>query len=718
MNPIPKTYTFSNDRIKYCTFANEQFESSLYEPVTPESLRNDFTNALNAITQFLSTYENIITSNTNNFNTRASALKRKTLSNYIIQLLIKRFLLALQHKLTSSSSQYELKPLQTIISELRTSNNTINDLFTTQFPTENDVTLLIDNSLTHIHQHEQNIISSSSQCGSIMISVTLKYINFIYNKLLIQLNTFTSTQQVTEHDNKSQYIENEISLYELLLTLDHLEVVDLFVYNSYTLPKDDCFNISHDDTTWKELAKCFIRVIPNNEKAVSSEIVSMNEEMSSNKALIANGFTSESNILNVFSSGFIIIKNKFNPRKAIYEARKNDLIGDSESTMIKMCNLLKIGMLKKMMLATLPSIAYRKKLYLKRETKVINVNELEKILNEMHNKGNNTITFNIKEDESHNKKPFYYEKIQKEEKVNYVSTRLIHNSHITFPNEKPPFSFLRFFSSSSSSTTSANTNNTRNSLLIHIHGGGFIGTTTIAHENYLRKWVNQLGIPIIGIDYSLAPQNKYPTAVNDIWQAYVWIINHAEDCFGIKINNIIISGDSAGGNLVLSLVYMLIVHGVRVPDLVLAEYPACDTSIYNMSPSMLLCLTDGLLKVDFLKYINMAYRNNYEREDDPFLNPETVNEHVLKKMPRTRFFLGSYDPLRDGAVRLAYKMVKAGNVDVKVYEFKEYVHGFFGMGSEEFRKLPTMFLLREVDEFVKERENSNSNSNSNSGNRV
>ena len=74
--------------------------------------------------------------------------------------------------------------------------------------------------------------------------------------------------------------------------------------------------------------------------------------MSSNKALIANGFTSESNIINVFSSGFIMLKNKFNPRKAVYEARRNDLIGDSESTMIKMCNLFKIGMLKKMIVAT------------------------------------------------------------------------------------------------------------------------------------------------------------------------------------------------------------------------------------------------------------------------------------------------------------------------------------------------------------------------------
>ena len=706
MNPIPKTYTFSNERIKYCTFANEQFESSLYEPVTPESLRNDFTNAVNSITQFLSKYENILTSNTNNFNTRANELKRKTLSNYIIQLLIKRLLLALQHKLTSSSSsQYELKPIQTILSELRSSNNNINDLFTTQFPNESDVALFIENNLKHIHQHEQSIISSSAQCGNIIISVTLKYIHFIYDKLLIQLNSFISTQQVNEHDNESQYIENEIAFYDLLLTLDHLEVVDLFIYNSYTLPKDDCFNISHEDATWKELAKCFIRVIPNNEKAISNEIVALNEEMSSNKALIANGFTSESNIINVFSSGFIMLKNKFNPRKAVYEARRNDLIGDSESTMIKMCNLFKIGMLKKMIVATLPSIAFRKKLYLKRETKVINVNELERVLNEMH-KGNNTIAFNCKEDESHNKKPFYYERIQKEEKVNYVSTRLIHNSHITFTHEKPPFSFLRFFSSSSST----NTNNTRNSLLIHIHGGGFIGTTTIAHENYLRKWVNQLGVPIIGIDYSLAPQNKYPTAVNDIWQAYIWIINHAEDCFGIKINNIIVSGDSAGGNLVLSLVFMLIVHGVRLPDLVLAEYPACDTSIYNMSPSMLLCLTDGLLKVNFLKYINMAYRNNYEREDDPFLNPETVSDDVLKKMPKVRFFLGSYDPLRDGAVRLAYKMVKVGNVDVKVYEFKEYVHGFFGMGSEEFRKLPTAFLIREVDELIKEKESKSKSS--------
>ena len=700
MNPIPKTYTFSNDRIKYCTFADDQFESSLYEPVTPESLRSDFTNAINSITQFLSTYETILTSNSNNFNTRAGELKRKTLSNYIIQQFIKRLLLALQHKLTSPPSQYELKSVQTVLSELRSGNSGINDLFTAQFPNESDVALFVESNVTPIHQHEQSVISSSAECGNIIISVTLKYIHFIYDKLVVQMNSFISTQQVNEQDNESQYIENEIALYELLLTLDHLEVVDLFVYNSYRLPKDDCFNISHEDATWKELAKYFVRVVPNNAKEVHDEIVLLNEEMSSNKALIANGFTSESNIMNLFSSGLIIIKNKLNPRKAVYQARRNDLIGDSESTMLKMCNLLKIGMIKKMIVATIPSIAFRKKLYLKRETKVINVTELEKILNELH-KGNSTIEFNCKDDESRNTKPFYYERIQKEEKVNYVSTRLIHNSHITFANEKPPFSFLRFFSTT---TNSATTNNTRNSLLIHIHGGGFIGTTTIAHENYLRRWVNQLGIPIIGIDYSLAPQNKYPSAVNDVWQAYMWIINHAENCFGIKINNIIISGDSAGGNLVLSLVFMLIVHGVRLPDLILAEYPACDTSIYNMSPSMLLCLTDGLLKVNFLKYINMAYRNNYEREDDPFLNPETVSNDVLKKVPRIRFFLGSFDPLRDGAVRLAYKMAQVGNVDLKVYEFKEYVHGFLGMGSENFRNLPTAFLIREIDELIKERE--------------
>ena len=69
----------------------------------------------------------------------------------------------------------------------------------------------------------------------------------------------------------------------------------------------------------------------------------------------------------------------------------------------------------------------------------------------------------------------------------------------------------------------------------------------------------------------------------------MWIINHMENTFNMKIDNIILSDDSAGGHLVLALTFLLLAINkyekinIRLPDLVLAEYPCCDTSIRNMS---------------------------------------------------------------------------------------------------------------------------------------
>ena len=60
--------------------------------------------------------------------------------------------------------------------------------------------------------------------------------------------------------------------------------------------------------------------------------------------------------------------------------------------------------------------------------------------------------------------------------------------------------------------------------------------STFGCEGYLRKWIERLNIPILGIDYSLSPKYKYPVALDDCWQAYNWIIDHSESELGIKPN--------------------------------------------------------------------------------------------------------------------------------------------------------------------------------------
>jgi len=57
----------------------------------------------------------------------------------------------------------------------------------------------------------------------------------------------------------------------------------------------------------------------------------------------------------------------------------------------------------------------------------------------------------------------------------------------------------------------------------------------------------------LSIDYRLAPENPYPAALDDCWQAYNWVINYAEEVLGIKPTKIILTGDSAGANLAIGI---------------------------------------------------------------------------------------------------------------------------------------------------------------------
>jgi len=111
-------------------------------------------------------------------------------------------------------------------------------------------------------------------------------------------------------------------------------------------------------------------------------------------------------------------------------------------------------------------------------------------------------------------------------------------------------------------------------ILIHIHGGGFICQTSSQHQSYLRRWSKQNNIPVFMISYTLSPEAQYPVGLNDCWQSYRWIVDNVEQSLGLKPKKIILSGDSAGGNLATALTGLTITKGVRVPDSLILIYPA------------------------------------------------------------------------------------------------------------------------------------------------
>jgi len=252
-------------------------------------------------------------------------------------------------------------------------------------------------------------------------------------------------------------------------------------------------------------------------------------------------------------------------------------------------------------------------------------------------------------------------------------------------------------------------NNIRDTILIHIHGGAFIGSSTFTHENYLRKWCNKLNIPIIGIDYGLSPENKYPIALNDVFQGYNWILNHAKEEFNINFKNIILSGDSAGGNLVIALLYLIITINlyegtkIQIPNLVFLEYPTTYLGKDNITNSLLFSLNEDLITSNFLQFARDSYGGDYLNFNDPFFSVIKANEKIIKHLPKIRFLFGGKDPLRDDSIRTIYDICQFDNcnIDVKGYELIHFGHGFNASDTEILRKYASDFVYAEIEELIK-----------------
>ncbi|CAF0822596.1 unnamed protein product [Adineta steineri] len=142
-------------------------------------------------------------------------------------------------------------------------------------------------------------------------------------------------------------------------------------------------------------------------------------------------------------------------------------------------------------------------------------------------------------------------------------------------------------------------------LLMHVHGGGFIATSSTTHEVYLKPWALGLDIPIVSVDYSLAPEYPFPRAIEECYYAYAWILKNASK-LGWTGKTILLAGDSAGGNLITIVTIKAIEAGLRKPDAIICFYTPFLLG-YSLSPSRLMAIMDPLLNTGFLWRCLAAY---------------------------------------------------------------------------------------------------------------
>ena len=216
-------------------------------------------------------------------------------------------------------------------------------------------------------------------------------------------------------------------------------------------------------------------------------------------------------------------------------------------------------------------------------------------------------------------------------------------------------------------------------LIIHIHGGGFIGQTSFTHQNYTRQWAKSLNIPVLCIDYRLAPNHPFPDALDDVWQSYTWIVKYAHKFLGIVPHKIILAGDSAGGNFAIGVIIKAKSCGFRIPDGLLLVYPAVNMDIEYVSKGGFSCLDDPILGYRGLLNILENYVAGNEEFRNQFVSPLFCEDSVLAAFPKTKMILTMNDPLYSDSLRLAHRLL-SNQVDLEIVQFEGFVHGAMNLG--------------------------------------
>ncbi|MFA7585889.1 MAG: alpha/beta hydrolase [Novosphingobium sp.] len=205
-------------------------------------------------------------------------------------------------------------------------------------------------------------------------------------------------------------------------------------------------------------------------------------------------------------------------------------------------------------------------------------------------------------------------------------------------------------------------------VVVFYHGGGFVVGSIDTHAALAAEIARLLDLPVISIEYRLAPEHKWPAAPDDAEAATRWIAENGQT-FGREFTGLVLCGDSAGGNLALVVALDLRERPAALPLVALIPiYPKTDSS--RVHPSFD-AFTDGFgLPAEDMAYFEQAF------SPDPHSHRHSVMLADLAGLPATLMVTCSLDVLRDEGRAFAAKAVEAG-VPVIYREMQGNIHGCF-----------------------------------------
>jgi acetyl esterase len=206
--------------------------------------------------------------------------------------------------------------------------------------------------------------------------------------------------------------------------------------------------------------------------------------------------------------------------------------------------------------------------------------------------------------------------------------------------------------------------------VVYFHGGGWVQGDLETHHGLCARLARHAGVLVVAVEYRLAPEHRFPAAVEDCRAAYAWVRARGRE-IGADPGRVAVAGDSAGGNLAAVVSQLAAASATPLPTCQALIYPALDFSLDTDSHRE---LVDGhIIPRDRIVWYTEQYLRTEGDRSDPRASP--LRAPSLSGQPPTLVVTAGFDPLRDEGRAYADRLREAG-VEVVHREYPGQIHGF------------------------------------------
>ena len=215
-------------------------------------------------------------------------------------------------------------------------------------------------------------------------------------------------------------------------------------------------------------------------------------------------------------------------------------------------------------------------------------------------------------------------------------------------------------------------NSDPNKRILYLHGGGYAIGSIRGYLSLSSHIAKATGCSVLVIDYGLAPEEKFPTAINDVKTAYKWMLENGPNG-NKRCNKSFISGDSAGGGLAIGATLALKDENSDLPNAVIPLSPWAElepvSDSYKINEKL-----DPYISKDAISAFKDLYIKNESDVKHPYASPVYGD---FDGFPPMLIQVGSREVLIDDSKKIAEKAKKSGcNISLEIWD--DMVHVFHG----------------------------------------